>query len=117
MLIKINAKLFKQSQKVLKHSKTNFYHEFNNFMLKSIKIGQVAFALEEYDTKDLNNYQLSLNQLDQLTLTNFLKLLHELWIPLNEVVNGYCRRVILYDKIPRFVAPRYVYKHGSLVKK
>ena len=104
--IKINGDLFKRATAILKKNGTNFGDQFNHLMDQGSKLDQVPFGLEEYDTKDKNNYQISLSDLNVNLEHQFLDVLKSMDIPLEYVINGYCRRVILQKKVPEF-SPKF----------
>lgn len=71
-------------------------------MDQGVKLDQVPFGLEEYDTKDKNDYSIDLDKLNVNTEHSFIDMLKSMDIPMPYVVNGYCRRVILKKGVPVF---------------
>lgn len=108
--IKINGNLLKKANQILKNNQTNFTQEFNKVMDQIVELDQVPFGLEEYDTKDVDNFKLSLNDLDINLEHQALDVLKSMDIPLAYVINGYCRRVILEKKVPKFKVNFIPYK-------
>ncbi len=100
--IKINASLFKRADKILKQNQTNFAHQFNLVLKQMVKMDQVPFGLEEYDTKDKNDQVFDLSQLNAQLLKSGKQVLNSMDIPLEYVINGYCRRIILQGQVPQF---------------
>lgn len=98
--IKVNKNLMDKAAVILKKNNSNFHDEFTNLMKKSVKMDQVTFALEEYDTKDKCDMKLSLDDFDADLVKKMMNVLKSMDIPMNYVVNGYCRRIILAKGIP-----------------
>ncbi|XIF20004.1 MAG: hypothetical protein AJITA_00717 [Acetilactobacillus jinshanensis] len=100
--IKVNGNLFKKATAILKKNHTTFGDQFNKLMDQGVKLDQVPFGFEEYDTKDTNDYSIDLGKLNVNVEHKFIDVLKSMDIPMTYVVNGYCRRVILKKGVPSF---------------